>query len=270
MGQQLVKQLLTVLDKIKWPEVTEATQLGRTAYEVGLEKVDEFRNDPKSLASAITTFQSGQSRPYAFAGVAYTLIRASRESDGSYTEQGLAAALEWLERAQELAPDVLEINIMEAFVYVYSARFDDARLILDYLEAIDATYYYVLVAEIAYWQQQRMIDETVYWYERAISVADTLPRKFRLRNNMADCLLEFGRYQLALRAYVEVQPFAKENPWLWHNMSVAYWHLEEYKEAWRCNKRALALADLPDARLMQTELKQKVGTGSLTDRLLGR
>jgi tetratricopeptide (TPR) repeat protein len=270
MGQRLVEKILPNLDKLKWPDTAEATQLGRQAYEVGLDKVDEFRNDPRTLAAALRTFLSGESLPYAYAGAAYTLVRASRENDGSYSQRGLDAALDWLEKAQELAPEVADINMVEAFIYIYSGRFADARLILNYLEASEPSTYHLLSAEIAYWQEQGELEEAIRWYDQTISAADSVPRKLRMRSNMGDCYLQFRQYDKALEVYKEAVHFARENPLLWHKMSVAYWYLGNYKEADRCNKRALALEDLPDARKMEAALKEKLDAGSLTGRLFGR
>ena len=213
MGQRLVEKLLPNLNKLKWPESVEATQLGRQAYEVGLDKVDEFRNDPRTLAAALRTFLSGESLPYAYAGAAYTLVRASRENDGSYSQYGLDAALNWLEKAQELAPEVADINMVEAFIYIYSGRFADARLILNYLEASEPSTYHLLSAEVAYWQEQGELEEAIRWYDRAIIAADSVPRKLRMRSNMGDCYLQFRQYDKALEVYKEAIHFSRENPW---------------------------------------------------------
>jgi len=271
MGQRLVEKMMPVLENMQWPETKAPTELGRQAYEIGLDKADDYTNDPKVLASALRTFQSGESRPYAFAGVAYTLVKASREKNGSYAGAGLSEALKWLEKAQEMDPDVLEINFIEALIYVYSGRFDDARLVLDYLEDIEERNYYVLKAEIAYWQKQNQLDESVRWYEETIEVAETVPRKIRLRRDLADCYLRFKKYDEAIQAYREAVHFSKENPSIWHNMSVAYWHLGNYEEADRCNRQALKLnSDHPEARQMEEALKEKLDTGGLGRRLFGR
>lgn len=271
MGQRLVEKMLPALDKMQWPETTAATELGRQAYEIGLDRADEYDSDPKLLAAALRTFQSGESRPYAFAGVAYTLVRASRERNDSYAPNGLVEALKWLEKAQEMVPDVLEINFIEALIYIYSGRFDDARLVLDYLEAIDDVNYYVLRAEIAYWQERGQLDETVRWYEQTIGVAETVPRKLRLRRDLADCYLHFKRYEEAIQAYREAVHFAKEDPRLWHNMSIAYWHMGNYEEASRCNEQALKLqSDFAEAHQMEQALRERMGTGRLGRRLFGR
>ena len=122
MGRVLLEKLLPALVKMDWPVKLEATELGRKAYEIGLDKADEYQHDAKVLAAALRTFQTGDSRPYAFAGVAYVLVKASREKDGSYAEPGLSSALDWLEKAQEMAPDITDVNMIEAFIYVYSGR----------------------------------------------------------------------------------------------------------------------------------------------------
>lgn len=271
MGQALVEKMLPDLASRKWPETREATELGRKAYEVGLDKADEYNRDPRVLAAALRTFQSGDSRPYAYAGVAYTLVKAAREDDGSYAELGLSSALDWLEKAQELAPDVTDINMIEAFIYVYSGRYDDARLVLDYLESFNANNYHVLRAEIAYWQDQGMLDETVRWYGKAAGAAESVPQKLRLRSSLGDFYLAMKQYEKAVEIYREAIHFAGENPWLWHNMSLAYWNLDNMEEAARCNKQVLTLKpDLLEAQKLEAMLSERMDDGGFRKRLFGR
>jgi len=271
MGKVLIEKMLPALAKIDWPNTPEATELGRKTYDIGLDKAEEYKRDARVLAAALRTFQTGDSRPYAFAGVAYVLVMASRENDGSYAEIGLSSALEWLEKAQELAPDVVDINMIEAFIYVYSGRFADARLVLDFLESVNSNDYHVLRAEIAYWQEQGLLDETVSWYEKAAVAADSVPQKLRLRSSLGDCYLTMKQYEKAVEIYTEAIHFSRENPWLWHNLSLAYWNMEEDKEAARCNKHALTLnPDFPEARKMEAMLKERMEAGGLKRRFFGR
>jgi tetratricopeptide (TPR) repeat protein len=270
MGKNLVEKLLAALPKMKWPETPGPTSLGHRTYEFGLEKVAEYKGDPTVLGAALRVFQSGDSRPYAYAGIAYTLLVAAREPDDSFAQEGLEASMSWLEEAQEMAPDQVEINMIEALIYIYSGRYDDARLILDYLERINPNDFYVLSAEIAFWERQGDLAEAIDWYEKAINAADTVPRKLRLRSQMGDCFLRFGRPEKALEIYQEAVHFSQENPWLWHHMGLAYWELEDYKNAHRYNRRALDLLDFQEARELESALKQKLGTGGLASRLLGR
>ena len=97
MGKQLLTQIVPAIQKMSWPAAPQATALGRKTYEVGLDQVDAYRGDPKVLAAALKTFRGGDSLPYAYAGVAYTLIAAAQEADGSYDQAGLDEAFRWLE-----------------------------------------------------------------------------------------------------------------------------------------------------------------------------
>lgn len=271
MGQILIEKILPILSKTSWPESQEASELGRQSYEVGLDKVDEYFDDPKTLASAIRIFQSGDSQPYAFAGIAYTLVKAARERDGTYAQIGLTSSLEWLENAQNLAPDVVEINMVEAFIYIYERRFDDARLILDYLEGLDSENYHVIRAETAYWEKQGETEKALQWYSQAIEAAETVPRKLRLRVKMGDCYFQDKQYEEALTIYDEAIHFSPKNAGLLHKMSLAYWGIKDYEEAAYYNRRVLKIqADLPEAIRLEEALKKKNDGGGITKRLLGR
>jgi tetratricopeptide (TPR) repeat protein len=270
MGKELIEKLLPNLQKMPVPESQEATPQGRQTYVIGLQKVDEYKGDTKTLVAALRIFQTCDSQPYAFGGVAYALVHAAREADGTYSEEGLDAAMAWLERAQEHAPNEVDINMIEAFVYIFNGRFEDARLVLDYLENIEPHNLYLMRAEIAYWEGLKELDEAIKWYKKAMDTADNVPQKFHLRNQMADLYLEHGEDDKALKIYQEAVHFSKEDPYLWHGISVVHYNRGDYKEAQKYNKLALDLQDFPDARQMEQEIKSKLGTGGLVSRLFGR
>jgi tetratricopeptide (TPR) repeat protein len=269
MGKNLVSKLVSVLEKMRWPDDERPTDQGWEAYKVGLERVDSYRDDPQTLAAALRTFQSGGSQPYAFAGVAYMLLAAAREADGSYDEDGLDEAMGWLEKAQATTPDNTNINFIEALIYVYNGRFDDARLILDYLHGQDPHNFHVYRTEAEYWRTQGDLTQALHWLEKSIEEAQTVPERMRLRHKMADCYFEAKQYPPALAIYKEVARVDTNDHLIWHKISICHWHQENFAEANDANKRALALKDFPAGRKMEEGLKEKVGTGVL-GRLLGR
>ena len=266
MGKILVDKLVPQLQKMRWPQTPSLTELGRKTYDAGLDKVDMYRDDPKVLAEALRIFQTGDSLPYAYAGVAYTLLAAAQEKDGSYAEEGLEAAMEWLEMAQEAAMDEVDINMIEALVYIYSGRFEDARLVLNYLHDRNPNDYYVHVAEIIFWQAHDDIDQATHWYEKASLSAREVPQRLRLLTRMGEFYMKEMDYDKALQMYKEALHFNKEKPELWHSLSIIYWHQEEYEEASRANKQALKLGDIPAAHKMAEALKQKLGSTGLLSR----
>jgi tetratricopeptide (TPR) repeat protein len=266
MGKLLVDKLVPQLQKMRWPQTTALTELGRKTYDAGLDKIDMYRDDPRVLVEALHILQTGDSLPYAYAGVAYALVAAAQEKDGSYAEEGLDAAMEWLEKAQEAAMDEVDINMIEALVYIYSGRYEDARLVLNYLHDRNPNDYYVHVAEIIFWQAHDDIEQAAHWYEKASLSAREVPQRLRLLTRMAEFYMKEKDYDKALQMYKEALHFNKEKPELWHSLSVIFWHQEDYEEAGRANKQALKLGDLPAAHKMAEALKQKSGGSGLLSR----
>lgn len=257
MGKQLVQKLGPYLEKVNWPAEPQATARGREVYAIGLDKVESFSDDPKTLAEAIRIFQSGGSAPYAYAGAAYVLVAASGEADGAYAPEGLDLAMIWLEKAQELAPDVVDINMIEALVYVYHGRFPDARLVIDYLHDQDPHNYHVHLAEVAYWQQQGSVAETVAAIETAVSTATTTPQRLRLRSQLAETYLAAGNLGETLTLYKENIRLDPRNPLMWHKLSQVYWQMDELDEADRANQQSLRLGALPAAQALAEQIKAK-------------
>lgn len=271
MGKQIIDKLLPVLTKINWPTHQTATEQGRRIYMQGIERIDDFKGDLKVLSGTLRLFQTSDSQPYTFAGVAYLLVAAARESDGTYAENGLDAAFTWLEQAQESEPDIVDINMIEALIYTYSGQLENARLILNYLQGEEPDNHNLHRAEIAYWIAMKEIDRAVDWFEEASNSALTVPQRLRLRAQLGDLYLESGQDEEAIEVYKEAVHFDKENYLLWHKMSVANWRLQDFDEAENCNRRALKIQDFPTGRKMEEALKKRKGgnTGML-GRILGK
>jgi Tfp pilus assembly protein PilF len=223
------------------------------------------------LGEALRIFQSCQSQPFAFAGVAYTLLTAAREEDGRYAPLGLEAAQGWLEKAQELAPDELDINTIEPFIYVFGGQHENARTVLDYLLEQDAGSHRLLEADALYWQGVGEFESAEHSFKQAIAATDTVPQKLRLQTKLGELYLAFGRYQQAAEVLGQVVYFDPQNAWLWHLQSMAYLKMKRYEEAGQANRRALAIKDFPAARQMTVTIREKGGfdTGRL-GRLFGR
>lgn len=270
MGHSLVQQLLPILAKMKWPPNPQPTLVGHKTFEVGVDKVDNYRDDPKTLGAALRTFQTSDSRPYALAGGAYTLVAAAREEDDSYVQEGLDTAISLLERAQETAPDVPDINMIEALIYIYSNRLDDARIVLDYLHRQDPLNYYIHRAELAYWIARNDPQKAISWCEKTMNVAKELPQRLRLQSTLGTLYLRKGEPQKALAVLQEAAHFDPQNPYIWNQLAETYIELNELKEATNYNERALAIKQFPAALETQARIRRKFGTtGSLRDRLFG-
>lgn len=268
MGKKLVEKLLPVLGKLRWAGAEEPTEQGRQTYWVSLDQVDSFRGDDiPTLVGALRTLNTAASLPFAYAGVAYALLAASHEEEGGYYQEGLEAAMGWLERGQALAPDEVDINMIEGLIYIYNGRLADARLILDYLhQNTPLQSYYLNMAEVAYWRERGDLEQTLAWLEQTEQTAVNVPQRLRLKFKRADSYIEFGQLDEAIDVYREATHFDHDNPWLWHSLSLAYVEKGDYKNAKSCNEKALHLRpDFPAAHEVESTLKRKLGSD-----LLGR
>lgn len=257
MGEKLLQQIIPYLSKVDWAGNEAATPMGQKAYIIGLDKVETYAGDPKTLVEAIRVFQSGDSLPYAYAGAAYVLVTASRERDGSYALSGLDAAMTWLEKAQALAPDEVDINMIEAFVYVYNGRSEDARLVIDFLWDIEPRNYHVHLANVAYWTQQKDLAQIEEAIAAAVKTAVDPPQKMRLTNQLGDIYMQFGKLDKSLTAYKENVHFDPKNPLLWHKISMVYWRMDNLEEAERANQQCLRVGNLPAAQKMAEQIKER-------------
>lgn len=271
MGSELLSKMLPAVEKMSWPENPATSETGHKAYEIALDQADSFKGNPKDLLKALKILQNSDSRPWAMAGVAYTVLTAAAEKNGSYAPEGLEATMSYLEAAQEDAPDEVDINFIEALVYIYGQEFENARLVLDYLHDQDPHNYYLMVAEGEYWRAMEDLEEMIVWFDAAEAEATTTPQKVRLTSRIADAYMSAGQLDKAEEAYKKAIYFDKSNPELWHRLSVVYWKQENYEEADRWNERVVkAKANIPAAYKLENALKQKLNKGGLRGKLFGR
>ncbi len=271
MGEALVQKILPIIAKMEWPIEEEATIHGSTSYEIGIEKIAGSQGNPKILSGALRIFQGSGSAPYAYGGAAAVLLAAARESDDSYTDNSLSAVMEWLEKAQSLAPDIVEINVIEGFVYIYGGNLENARLVLDYLHEAEMGNYYVYTAEAAYWRQMGDVEQTAVWTEKAAQRADTNPQRIRMRSQLADFYFKQNELDKALEAYKSGLAVDKENVSVWHKISIIYWKQKNIEECDRSNQMTLRLRPTHRPALkLQAALEKKKGESSKLGGFFGR
>lgn len=272
MGTDLLQKIIPAVDNMNWPSQPQINENGKRAYEIALDHVDSFRNDPRVLAKALEILQGSESRPLALAGVAYTLIAASAENDDSYAREGLDAAMDWLEQAQASAPDEIMINFIESLVYIHNDELENARLVLDYLHDQDAhRYYRLLVAEATYWHHLGDLEQMAYWYDAAGNEAVNVPQRLRLIGRMADAYLAAEDYEKAEAEFKKAIHFDNSNPMLWHRLSLIYWRQEKWEEAQHWNEKVMKSgAKIPAAAKMAAALKEKLDQGGFMSKLFGR
>lgn len=253
----MINELEEIIEQIRWPMEHRMTMKSRRIYEEGLDTIDAYRGNSEVFLDALNIFQTTYSTPYAYAGIAYTLAMASSEESRPKTiERGLLQAMDWLEKSQYLEPDRTEINFIEAVIYMKQGNLRDARLILDHINQ-DTRNYYVCLAELDYWYKQGNEEQYYYhWFERAKKIANNKLRQARVFNSLANFQLDREMYEKSIKTFYKVVQVTPDDPWAWHNMSVIFVRIKQFKEAAHCNKQALSIMEFEAARQIEQTIKE--------------
>jgi len=255
MSNQLVTQIIDFVNHVNWPTLGSITPQSQRIYEQGLDRLMLYRGDPKVLLAALKIFSETNSLPYAYAGVAATLMSASYDHGDVYDQTGLALARIWLEKAQSYEAHRLEINCLEADLYVREKQYSHARLILDYFQQNRLQSFQVCRIEMEYWSGVRNLAEVERWFERSMQCALTPAHQTDALHHIAGCYLRNQNLPKALAFYKKIEKLSPQDPWLWHNMSIIYFRLKRYDKARRYNQKALSLMEFLAARNVEKDLK---------------
>jgi tetratricopeptide (TPR) repeat protein len=261
MGDKFLTYVTDLVNTTSWPEKPFANAKSQYIYEIGLDSVELFRGDPALLIEALRAFYQTDSRPYASAGIAAVLMSASYSHNDVYDESGLLEAQRWLEQAQAIIPDRLEINVLEPRLYIKLKRFHDARIILDYFQSENYEHYHIALTEMAYWIRQNNIEQAQHWYTQAEKLSSTRGRKICALNRLAECYFTNQHHKKAIETYEKLAKLDSNDPWLWHNMSIAYFRMGKYRESDKYNKKALSLMEFGAARNMEKLISKKKPSG---------
>jgi len=211
------------------------------------------------LLDALKVFQGCGSRAYAAAGCACALMLSAYESGEEYSAEGLELARPWLVEAQELAPNRVEIDCLEAELYIHLKQNESARAVLDHLNNTAASkHFYLCLSELFYWYTLKDREQYQRWYDLALPHATNKARQICLFSRAAGFFLAIQEWKKVIEIYRSLSTLDPEDPWLWHNLSLAYYHLERYDKAQQANQLALKIMDFPQARQMEEFLKKSL------------
>jgi tetratricopeptide (TPR) repeat protein len=255
----VVDRLIEVVNQNQWPNAHRMVDRSRKAYEYGLDQVNRYHGDPAIFFKALQTFADTKSCVYAYAGIAFALAMATAVTGDGVYDIGFEEALKWLEKAQEWEPNLVEINFIEAVVYLNWGQLENGRLILDHLAQDNPKNYYLCLTEMNYWSQQKDHDNYFNWLRTASKSADNPLRQAYTLNALANLYLNQGQYEKSIEIFADVVKFTPDDAWAWHNMSFMFLNLKKVKEAAMCNQRALEIMDFPAARDIQEKIKQNKG-----------
>ena len=260
-SNKLVADLLEVIAKARWPGTHRTNGSIRAQYAQGLDMVNAFRGDPQIYVHALSQFQAIDSCAYAYAGIAYTLTKVSTQGENQIDPTGYNAALEWLEKAQEWEPNQLEINFIEAVLYIRSGQMENGRLILDHIAPAEPDNYYFCLTEMSYWRRLKRREKEMQWLKQTYEFATSSARQIYVINTLAAYRMKEGDFTSAIKHYHQVVKINPQDAMAWHNMSYMFLELGNVENAGMCNEKALGIMDFHAAREVGKLIQEKKPKG---------
>ena len=259
MSDEQFRYILQLAHQIEWPPNRAILPGSQAVYEQGLDLLNTYRGYPEVLVQALRVFHSTNVLPYALAGLAATLSLSSYLMDNNFDPAGLQEAERWLQLAQSMAPDRLEINFHEAGRYIQAKQLDKARQILDKLgnDPKSSKYFFFCTTEFFYWDRLGNLPKVQFWHDKAQAAAGNSLQRYYVRHMFAEFYLDNGFYLDYIKAAEELTGLSPGDPWLWHNLSIAHLQLKQFPEAEFCNQKALSLLGFGAAQEIREQLRHR-------------
>lgn len=241
----------------KEPALSTISNEAQQIYKQGLDKVNEYRGDPRIFSEAIALFEQTGSLPLFYAGIAYVHVVAAYKENIHYDQAELVHAGEWLKKAEEVAGVFFENQIVKLYICIYSRRFDEAKQLLEELEGRHQTDFYLQMAKIDFYAVKENKNQMSHVYQKTLPLALTVTRRAYLQNRVARYLVMFRHFNEAIVVYQELAKLTPGDPWMWHNMSIIHLSKGNLWLARRCNKLALQLMEFSNARFIERKIRER-------------
>lgn len=239
-----VERYTQQLIEVPWGQrVTISGSDLRPQFDQAVTLTRRVAGDWRKLDEPITIFAS-MPAPWCYIGAAEVLQRLSFLVGGAYSPVGLRQGLRFIAQAQAVEPDNVDALITRARILtsVSDSRWLKlAEATLARAQAIAPSHPRLPGVEATLFQRYGQKEKALACLEQAIARAQSPGDQVIARITYANQLLDMSRYDDAVSAYRTLLQTESNDPWLWHNLSIALYSLQRYDEALTCNERALSI-----------------------------
>lgn len=236
----------------------------RPQFDQAVSVTRRIAGDWRKLAEPIAIF-ARMPAPWCYIGAAEVLQRLSFLVGRAFSPIGLRQGLRYIACAQAAEPDNADALITRARLL---SSISDPRWLqlaeqtLTRAQAIAPNHPRLPSAEAALFERHGQKEKALACLEQAIARAQSPQDEVIARIQCAYMLLSLKRYDDAVAAYQTLLKTEPNDPWLWHNLSIALYILKRYEEALSCNERALSIMPFNTAFEYGQKIRQKLAAGA--------
>ncbi len=253
--ESYVRQLIAV----PWGnQVTVSDSEAQRLFYQTLTFVRRVTGDWSKFREPIQVFAS-MPAPWCYIGAAELMYPLSYLVGNIFSPVGLQQGLRFIAQAQAVDPDNADALLTRArlLACVSDPRWLQlAQETLARAQAIAPNHQRLPGIEATLFQRYGQYEKALACYEQAIARAQSPESRTIARVSYANLLMDMKRYEEAVSAYRTLLETEANDPWLWHNLSIALYSLQRYQEALACNERALSVMPF-NAALVRGEMIRK-------------
>jgi tetratricopeptide (TPR) repeat protein len=240
---------LKFFEEFEFPSSNEITDKAEAFFGAANDSLRMYRGDYRELMHAFQLFIASGCRPFVYLGAAAILVDASYISGNQYERNGLLEAQKFLDKAREIIPARIEVDIQQAWIYQLlkeKAKFKAAVDELAIHPDAESSYNYATM-QMDFYEEQKNVPQIEFWHKKAMERAKTDVQRLFALNRLASCHLMLGNYAQSIPLYEQVVKIDPNDPWAWHNMSIMVMKRKEYARAGQYNRNALNIMEFGNA-----------------------
>ncbi len=249
------------LREIPWGDHVEyPDERVRATFDATIAEVDTISGDWQRLRGPVQIF-AALPRPLCYVGAAEVMFRLSYLRGTTFAPVGLRQGLRFAGRAQfhtPLQPDalIIQLRLLVACRAPYWQELATKTLAM--IQQVAPDHPRLPQAEVFYYRVRGEYEQAVACSDRALALATTPAEKASILSSKALLLMNLDRYDDAVATFQNATTLNPDDPWVWHNASIALTHLGRYHEALQCSERALSIMDFGSARTQHEKIMQKL------------
>lgn len=240
--------------RVSKPTRLEITDDDRVQFEQAEKVLDQYHGLPQQLMAAFEKFIRIENVPLFHAGITSFLIAHSFSHGYEYNAKGLEAAQRWLLVAQEMAPEEKYVLLVGFDYYLAKKEYEPCRELLERGLKLYPNSFEFHNRHISFLTRRGTVRQIEKVIQNARKLRLTSAQKETLINQEAYAYLARRQWSKAVKSYGQVTRMLPNNPWAWHNLSIAQYESKNGFTAFYSNRRALSLMDFGAARDMQKRI----------------
>ncbi len=247
-------QLFDQIYTLPQPTRIQVTDADRIQYGQAYKTLNSYHGLSEQLQAAFEEFIKIESVPLFHAGFTEYLVTASYIQGSRFDVQGLKNAESWLVDALEIAPDEKWVLLAGCRYYLAKTAYLESNQLLKRVIEFYPDDFDVYVQWLHYLKQQGTIRQCEKVIRQALANDFNAEQTQILYAQEARIYLTKGAWKKAIKSYKRVIKLVPDNPWWWHNLSIAQLETANGFTAFYSNRRALSLMDFGAARNMQKKI----------------